>query len=43
MLSSRAMQVGSEIFNRQTETRAPAIKLDGVEIRLVRLPFIEPF
>ncbi len=43
MLSSRAMQVGSEIFNRQTETRAPAIKLDGVEIRLVRLPLIEPF
>jgi O-succinylbenzoate synthase len=43
MLSSRAMQLCSEISNRQTETTGPAIKLDGVEIRLVRLPLIEPF
>ena len=43
MLSSRAMQVTSEIFNRPTETPAPAIKIDGVEIRLIRLPLLEPF
>lgn len=37
------MQGSSGIFDRQTETQTPPIKLDGVEIRLVRLPLIEPF
>ena len=43
MLSSRAMQGSSRIFDRQSETQTPAIKVDGVEIRLIRLPLIEPF
>ena len=42
MLSSRAMQASSEVFIRQTEPPT-AIKIDGVEIRLVRLPLVEPF
>ena len=37
---SRAMQ--ARIFEQQTDT-ATAIKVDGVEIRLIRLPLIEPF
>jgi O-succinylbenzoate synthase len=37
---SRAMQ--ARIFEQQTNT-ANAIKVDGVEIRLIRLPLIEPF
>jgi o-succinylbenzoate synthase len=37
---SRAMQ--ARIFERQTNT-ATAIKVDGVEIRLIRLPLTEPF
>jgi O-succinylbenzoate synthase len=37
---SRAMQ--ARIFERQTNT-ATAIKVDGVEIRLIRLPLLEPF
>ena len=32
----------SSIFEPQ-ETRATAIKIDGVEIRLIRLPLLEPF
>lgn len=42
MLSSRAMQASSEVFIRQIEPPT-AIKIDGVEIRLVRLPLVEPF
>ena len=37
---SRAMQ--ARIFEQQTNT-ATAIKVDGVELRLIRLPLIEPF
>jgi o-succinylbenzoate synthase len=37
---SRAMQ--ARISQRQTNT-ATAIKVDGVEIRLIRLPLLEPF
>ena len=37
---SRAMQ--ARIFEQQTN-KATAIKVDGVEIRLIRLPLIEPF
>ena len=37
---SRAMQ--ARISERQTNT-ATAIKVDGVEIRLIRLPLLEPF
>lgn len=43
MLSSRAMRASSEIFQRQTETQTPAIKVEGVEVRLIRLPLLEPF
>src|ERR1044072_5452491 len=37
------MQVSSRVFEDQETTQTPAIKLDGVEIRLVRLPLLEPF
>ena len=37
---SRAMQ--ARIFEQLTDT-ATAIKVDGIEIRLIRLPLIEPF
>lgn len=37
---SRAMQ--ARIFEQQTDT-ATAIKVDGIEIRFIRLPLIEPF
>jgi o-succinylbenzoate synthase len=37
------MQSSSEIFDRHAETQKPAIKVEGIEIRLVRLPLIEPF
>ncbi len=39
---SRAMQGSSSIFEPQ-ETRATALKIDGVELRLIRLPLLEPF
>ena len=39
---SRAMQGSSSIFEPQ-ETRASALKIDGVELRLIRLPLLEPF
>jgi O-succinylbenzoate synthase len=39
----RAMQRTSKIFDQQPENSAPGIKIDGVEIRLIRLPLIEPF
>ena len=42
MLSSRAMQGSSSIFEPQ-ETSTTAIKIDGVEMRLIRLPLLEPF
>lgn len=35
------MQQSAKISDRQTET--PEIRVDGVEIRLVRLPLLEPF
>lgn len=37
------MQGSSKIDDHPPETRAPAIKIDGVEIRFIRLPLIEPF
>ena len=39
---SRAMQGSSSIFEPQ-ETRAAALRIDGVELRLIRLPLLEPF
>ncbi|HEX6648270.1 MAG TPA: o-succinylbenzoate synthase, partial [Pyrinomonadaceae bacterium] len=39
----RAMQGSSKIPDHQTKTLAPGIKLERVEIRLIRLPLIEPF
>jgi len=40
---SRAMQGSSKIFEQPQTTLTPAIKLDSVEIRLIRLPLLEPF
>src|SRR5215510_313107 len=37
------MQGSSEIFDQQPHTRTNPIKIDAVEMRLVRLPLIEPF
>jgi o-succinylbenzoate synthase len=37
------MQGSSEIIEYHPEKRIPAIKIDGVEVRLIRLPLIEPF
>jgi O-succinylbenzoate synthase len=42
-----AMQGSSKIIDYQPDTRMPeiksGIKIDGIEIRLIRLPLIEPF
>ena len=40
---SPAMQGSSRIIEFPPENRIPGIKIDGVEIRLIRLPLIEPF
>jgi O-succinylbenzoate synthase len=40
---SPAMQGSSKIIEYHPEKRIPGIKIDGVEIRLIRLPLIEPF
>ena len=40
---SRAMQGPSKLLDPRPEARTPAIELDGVEVRLIRLPLIEPF
>jgi len=41
---SRGMQHSAKILDRQAENSTPPrISLDGVEIRLVRLPLLEPF
>ena len=37
------MQGSSKIIEQQPEKRTTAIKIDGVEVRLIRLPLIEPF
>lgn len=37
------MQGSSKIIEDHPEKRIPGIKIDGVEIRLIRLPLIEPF
>jgi o-succinylbenzoate synthase len=37
------MQGSSKIFDQEQEKRTTDIKVDGVEIRLIRLPLIEPF
>lgn len=37
------MQGSSKIFAPPATTPAPAVKIDGVEIRLIRLPLLEPF
>jgi o-succinylbenzoate synthase len=37
------MQHTAKILDRQAEKSAPQIRVDGVEIRLVRLPLLEPF
>src|SRR5215211_5580834 len=42
VLSSRAMQ-GSSSISEPQETHTTAIKIEGVEMRLVRLPLLEPF
>jgi len=37
------MQQSAKISDRHAETLTPRIRIDGVEIRLVRLPLLEPF
>ena len=37
------MQQSAKISDRQAENPTPQIRIDGVEIRLVRLPLLEPF
>lgn len=37
------MQGSSRIVEHQQTTQTPAIKIEGVEIRLIRLPLLEPF
>lgn len=37
------MQGSSKIFESQETSAAPSIKLDGIELRLIRLPLLEPF
>lgn len=37
------MQQSAQIPDRQAAPNAPQIRVDGVEIRLVRLPLLEPF
>jgi len=37
------MQGSSKIIEQQPEKRTTAMKIDGVEVRLIRLPLIEPF
>src|SRR5689334_2613840 len=37
------MQHTAKISDREAEKSAPQIRVDGVEIRLVRLPLLEPF
>ena len=37
------MQGASKIFDRTSETPTAKLKVDGVELRLIRLPLIEPF
>ena len=37
------MQGVSKIFDQPGEKQTPELKIDGVEIRLIRLPLIEPF
>ena len=40
---SRRMQQSAKISDRQAEQSTPQIRVDGVEIRLVRLALLEPF
>ena len=40
---SRAMQGSTKTFDRSPEVETPAIRVDGIELRLIRLPLIEPF
>ena len=37
------MQGSSRVITSSLEARTPAIKVDGVELRLIRLPLTEPF
>ena len=37
------MQGASKIFDHTGEVQTPELKIDGVELRLIRLPLIEPF
>ena len=37
------MQGASKIFDHTGEQQTPGLKIDGVELRLIRLPLIEPF
>ena len=37
------MHGSSKIIEQQPEKRTTALKIDGVEVRLIRLPLIEPF
>jgi o-succinylbenzoate synthase len=43
VLFSAAMQGASKILDHTDEKQTAEIKVDGVEIRLIRLPLIEPF
>jgi len=37
------MQGSSRVITPSLEARTPAIRVDGVELRLIRLPLTEPF
>jgi O-succinylbenzoate synthase len=43
VLFSRAMQRPSGTIEQRRTAAMPAIKVDGVELRLIRLPLLEPF
>ena len=43
MLFSAAMQSSSELSDQQRLPQADGIKIDQVEMRLIRLPLVEPF
>src|SRR5688572_8853036 len=40
---SRAMQGSLKTLDREVNANRPAVKIDGVEMRLIRLPLTEPF
>jgi o-succinylbenzoate synthase len=40
---SRAMHGSLKTLDREVNAHTPAVKVDGVEMRLIRMPLIEPF